>query len=132
MRIDVGFTEDKYARVRDWLLSALEIAPGPFDEAEMLERLRSNDWHLLTTENSACVLQTCIFQGEKIANVLVLGGKRNGSLREIMRAITILSDHLREQNFAKLVGTPRQEFHAFLLKNGFSKKEQELQKELQA
>jgi hypothetical protein len=134
MTVAVGFSEDNYLRVRFWLLSALEIAPGPFDEAEMLERLRSNDWHLLTTENSACVLQTCIFEGEKIANVLVIGGKRNGSLREIMRAHVILCDHLREQNFTKIMGTPRKEFRRFLIKNGFTEAQEkdELQKELHA
>ena len=125
-----GFSEDEYSRVRDWLVAALVLSPDVFSEAEMLENLRSNEWHLLTTENAACVLQLCEIDGERIANVLAIGGKIGGSLREIMKAHTVVCDFLRAQNFTQLVGEPRAEWAAILNRNGFRQKGSEYIKEL--
>lgn len=110
----IGFTESEYARVRDWLVAAIDTSPDVISESTLLEKLRFNEWQLLTTENAACVLQLCEHEGEKIANVILLGGKRNGSLREIMGTHVVLCDFLRERKFTKLVGTPRKEWHQFL------------------
>lgn len=126
----IGYTEDEYSRVRDWLLSALTIAPGPFDEVELIEKLRYGDWELITTENAACVIQFCEFDGERIANVLLIGGRIGGSLREIMTAYSVLCDYLSTQKFAKLCGTPRTEWHRFLLKYGFEQQGKEFIKRL--
>ncbi|MDE3821795.1 hypothetical protein I7F13_05035 [Sinorhizobium meliloti] len=126
----IGFTESEYARVRDWLVAAIDTNPDVISEGTLLEKLRFNEWQLLTTENAACVLQLCEHEGEKIANVILLGGKRNGSLREIMGTHVVLCDFLRERKFTKLVGTPRKEWHQFLKKNGFKQQENEFIKEL--
>lgn len=128
--IGFGFSEGEYSRVRDWLISAFEASPAVFDEAEMLDKLRSNEWHFLTTHNAACVLQIDEIDGERFANVLLLGGKKNGSLREIMDAHLVLCKVLQQNGFAYISGEPRKEFHAFLLKNGFEQKEKEFKKRL--
>lgn len=125
-----GFTEEEYSRVRDWLMSAFYAGPCPFDEAELLEKLRSGEWHLLTIENAACVLQLCEYEGDRIAVVLLLGGRKNGSLRDIMRASLVLSDYLAKIGFNYIVGEPRKEFHKFLKRNGFEQKEKEFKKRL--
>ncbi len=128
--MNLGFTEEEYFRVRDWLMSAILISDGQFDEAEMLERLRAKDWHLITTEHAACVLEFCEIDGERIANILVIGGEIGASLREIMKAHFVLCAYLRTQNFTKLVGQPRKEWHRFLLNYGFEQEQQEWIKRL--
>jgi len=128
--MNVGFSESEYARVRDWLVSALVTAPGPFDEAEMLDKLRSGEWLLVTTPNAGCVLQFFEQDGEKAANVLVIGGKIGGSLREVMVAFQAVCVALRQMNFTYLCGTPRPEFHKYLIKNGFERAGKELIKRL--
>lgn len=128
--MQMGFSEDEYARVRGWLLSAFDASPAVFDETEMLEKLRNNEWHLVSADHCACVLELCKYEGEWIANVLLLGGEKNRSLKEIMRCIDVLSRFLCDQGFAKLVGQPRKEFHKLLILNGFEKKEEELIKRL--
>lgn len=128
--MNLGFTEEEYARVRNWLMSAILISDGQFDEAEMLERLRAKDWHLITTEHAACVLELCEIDGEQIANILVIGGAIGASLREIMKAHFVLCAYLRTQNFTKLVGEPRQGWHRFLLKFGFEQHGKEFIKRL--
>ncbi|MDA5636547.1 MULTISPECIES: hypothetical protein [Agrobacterium] len=74
--MQMGFTEEEYTRVRGWLLSAFERTPAVFNEAEMLEKLRKNEWHLVTADRSACVLELCKYEGEWIANVLLLAGEK--------------------------------------------------------
>lgn len=125
-----GFSDEEYSRVRGFLFSAFDASPCVFDEAEMLEKLRSGEWHLLTTEHAAAVLQFGEINGELFANVLLLGGKRGGSLREIMRANLVLCEVLQRNGFAYIVGEPRKEFHAFLLKNGFEQEQKEFKKRL--
>lgn len=115
-----GYSDEEYARVRDWLLSALIKAPGPFDEAEMLDNLRSGQWLLVTTENGASVLEFFVDEnGDNAANVLVVGGKIGGSLRELMALQESVCDALQSMNFAYIVGQPRKEWHGFLPKFGF-------------
>jgi hypothetical protein len=126
----VGFDEDEYARVRGWLLSALEIAPGPFDEAELLRKLRADHWHLVTTDHAACVLELCRIDGELIANVLLLGGEKGKALREILTAQKRFCEFLKHEGFTKLVGTPRKEFHKILKAHGFEQEQKELVKRL--
>ncbi|KQY14704.1 hypothetical protein ASD31_09180 [Rhizobium sp. Root482] len=127
----VGFSEEEYLRVRGWLVSAIEVNPDKITESQLLDKLRSGDWHLITIENAACVLQCCICEGEKIANILLVGGEKNQSLRSIMKAHSVLCDHLRKMDFAKLVGQPRKEFHAYLKRNGFAEAQnQDFEKEL--
>lgn len=128
--MNLGFTEEEYSRVRDWLLSAFEAGPCPFDEATLLANLRSGEWHLLTIENAACVLQLCEYEGDRIAVILLLGGRKNGSLKDIMRASLALCDYLKKMNFAYIVGEPRKEFHAFLKRNGFEQEQKEFRKRL--
>lgn len=128
--MNLGFTEEEYSRVRDWLMSALDAGPCAFDEAELLDKLRSGEWHLLTIENAACVLQLCEYEGERIAVVLLLGGRKGGSLKDIMRASLVLSDYLKKMKFTYIVGEPRKEFHAFLKKNGFEQEQKEFKKRL--
>lgn len=130
--MNLGFSEEEYLRVRGWLMSALEYTPDLFTEAEILANLRSNEWHLLTTENAACVVQLGEFEGERFANVLLLGGKKNGSLREIMRAHVVFISFCERLGIKKIMGTPRKEFRRFLIKNGFTEAQEkdELQKEL--
>lgn len=126
----VGFDEDEYARVRGWLLSALEIAPGTFDEAELLHRLRTEQWHLITTDHVATVLELCRIDGELIANVLLLGGEKGKALRELIPALKELCEFLKHEGFTKLVGTPRKEFHKILKAHGFEQEQKELVKRL--
>jgi hypothetical protein len=125
-----GFSEAEYSRVRDWLISAIDANPGLITEAELIANLRSYEWHLLTSENAACVLQMCIYDGEQIANVLLIGGEKNKALREILACGEVFYDYLRAQNFTKLVGTARKGFHNILKKAGFKQEQEELQKEL--
>lgn len=117
--MNVGYSDAEYERVRDWLISALLIAPGPFDETEMRDKLRSGEWLLVTTPNAGCVLEFFETDGEKAANILVIGGKIGGSLREIMTACDAVCNALRQMNFAYICGTPRREFHKYLIKFGF-------------
>ncbi|KAA3511613.1 hypothetical protein [Agrobacterium rosae] len=124
------FSEQEYERVRAWLLSAFDASPAVFDEAEMLEKLRKNEWYLVTADRSACVLELCKYEDEWIANVLLLGGEKNNSLKEIMRCQITLCRFLKDQGFTKLVGQPRKEFHKLILKHGFEKKEEEFIKRL--
>ncbi|NSY48319.1 hypothetical protein G6M01_07310 [Agrobacterium tumefaciens] len=128
--MQMGFSEEEYARVRSWLLSAFERTPAVFDEDEMLEKLRKSEWHLVTADRSACVLELCKYEGEWIANVLLLGGEKNKSLKEIMQCQVALCRFLKDQGFTKLVGTPRPEWHKLILKNGFEKQEEEFIKRL--
>lgn len=125
-----GFSEEEYCRVRSWLIAAIDVNPGIIRESDLLTNLRSNEWHLLTSENAACVIQFCVCDSEKTANILLIGGEKNKSLREIMACAERLYEYLRTENFTRLTGTPRKEFHAFLKKNGFIEKQKELQKEL--
>ncbi|WP_276118286.1 hypothetical protein [Pararhizobium qamdonense] len=104
--------------------------PDVFNEAELLLNLQTNEWHLLTTENAACVLQLGEFDDERFANVLLLGGKKNGSLREIMRAHLVFCDFCKTLGITKITGQPRKEFHRFLLRNGFKQKQEDFEKEL--
>ncbi|WP_455918664.1 hypothetical protein [Ensifer canadensis] len=128
--MNVEFTEEEYTRVRGWLLSALAIAPGPFDEAEMLANLRSGNWHLVTTEHVGCVLELCRIDGEMIANVLLLGGERGKALKEVIQAKEELCAFLGFMGFVKLVGTPRKEFYKVLKAQGFEQEQEELIKRL--
>lgn len=128
--MQMGFTEQEYARVRVWLLSAFERTPAVFDEDEMLEKLRNNEWHLVTGDHFSAVLELCKFEGEWIANILLLGGEKNKSLKEIMRSQIIFCRFLKDQGFTKLVGTPRREWHKLILKHGFEKQKEEFIKRL--
>ncbi|MEB2843809.1 hypothetical protein [Endobacterium cereale] len=128
--MNLGFSEEEYDRVRDWLMSAILISDGQFDEAEMLDRLRAKDWHLITTDHAACVLEFCEIDGERIANILVIGGEIGASLREIMIAYSLVCDALRAMKFSYISGQPRKEWHRFLLKYGFEKQKDELIKRL--
>ncbi|AYD00915.1 hypothetical protein [Neorhizobium sp. NCHU2750] len=119
--IELGYSPERYARVRDWLLSAFKVAPAVFTEAEMIDKLQSGEWHLITTDNAACVLQFFEKDGEKAANILVIGGKIGAALREIMIAHFAVCDMLRHDNFSYIVGEPRKEWHRFLLKYGFER-----------
>jgi hypothetical protein len=123
----IAFSEAEYARVRDWLMSALLRVPGVFDEAELLEKLRAGEyWFLVTTEHSAGVLELVRIDGELIANVLLVGGERGKALREILAAIRQLRVFLASNGFVKMVGTPRKEFHNILKANGFEEEQEEL------
>lgn len=126
----IGFTEDEYQRVRDWLLSAIAHDPTKITEETLLEKLRSDEWKLVTTEHAASVLQLCTVDGEKIANVLLIGGEKNKSLREIMKAHLVVGYYLKALGYTKIVGQPRKEFNAVLQRNGFQKGQEELFKEL--
>lgn len=117
-----GYSDEEYARVRDWLLSALIKAPGPFDEAEMLDNLRSGQWLLVTTENGASVLEFFVDEnGDNAANVLVVGGKIGGSLRELMALQEAVCDALRTLGFRYIMGEPRPEWHRILVRFGFER-----------
>ncbi|WP_234839266.1 hypothetical protein [Sinorhizobium medicae] len=126
-----GFTEEEYTRVRGWLLSALEIAPGPFDEAELLVKLRAEVWHLVTADHAASVVELVRIDGELIGNVLLIGGEKGKALREIIPAQKQFCEFLRHEGFTKLVGTPRKEFHNILKAQGFEQEHKELVKRLQ-
>lgn len=128
--MNIGFTEQEYSRVRNWILAAFKVAPAVFTEAEMLDKLRSNEWHLVTTEHAACVLQFFEEDGRKAANIIVIGGVQNGSLREIMQAHFVLCDALRNTDFSYIVGEPRKEWHRYLLKFGFEQHGKEFIKRL--
>ncbi len=122
-----GYSDEEYARIRPYLLAAFDASPTVFNEAEMLEELRAGNWLLVTTENAACVMQ--FFEdenGEKAANILLLGGKIGGSLREIMVAMEAVCSALRQMNFAYICGTPRPEFAKYLLGKGFEQARKEL------
>ena len=92
----------------------------------MLDKLRSGDWLLVTTDNAACVLEFFEEGGEKAANILLIGGRIGGSLREIMVAMEAVCSALRQMNFAYLCGSPRPEFAKYLLNRGFEKAGKEL------
>ena len=125
------FDEGEYARVRKWLLSALEIAPGPFDEAELLVKLRAGEtWFLVTTDHAASVVELVRIDGDLIANVLLIGGERGKALREIISAQKQFCEFLKSEGFTKLVGTPRKEFHTILKAEGFEQEQEELAKRL--
>lgn len=67
----------------------------------------------------------------RAANILVIGGVENGSLREIMTAYEKLSEALRYLGFSYLTGQPRKEWHRFLIsKYGFEQQGTALFKEL--
>lgn len=116
-----GYSNEEYARIRPYLLAAFDASPAVFTEAEMLDKLRSGDWLLVTTDNAACVLEFFEQDGEKAANILLIGGKIGGSLREIMVAMEAVCSALRQMNFAYICGSPRPEFAKYLLRNGFEK-----------
>ncbi|MCK3776218.1 hypothetical protein MZK49_05675 [Ensifer sesbaniae] len=122
--INVGFSEEEYVRVRGWLLSALELSPDVFSEAELLGNLRSEKWHLITTEHAATVFEFYRIDGELNANVLLLGGEKGKALREILAAQKRFGEFLKSEGFTKIVGTPRKEFHKILKANGFEEQEQ--------
>lgn len=124
--IKTGYSDEEYARIRPYLLAAFDASPAVFTEAEMIEQLRSGNWLLVTTDNAACVLEFFEEDGAKAANVLLLGGKIGGSLREIMVALEAVCSALRQMNFAYLCGTPRPEFAKYLLRKGFEKAGKEL------
>lgn len=121
-----GYSDEEYARIRPYLLAAFDASPAVFTEAEMLDKLRSGDWLLVTTDNAACVLEFFEEDGEKAANILLIGGKIGGSLREIMVAMEAVCSALRQMNFAYLCGSPRPEFAKYLLRKGFEKAGKEL------
>lgn len=124
--IRTGYSDEEYARVRPYLLAAFDASPAVFTEAEMLDKLRSGDWLLVTTDNAACVLEFFEEDGEKAANILLIGGKIGGSLREIMAAMEAVCSALRQMNFAYLCGSPRPEFAKYLLRKGFVEVRREL------
>lgn len=128
--MQMGFSEEEYERVRAWLLSVFEREGAAFDEAEMLEMLRENKWYLVTGDRFAAVLELFKFEGEWIANILLLGGEKNNSLKEILRCQGVFCRFLKDQGFVKLVGTPRREWHKLILKHGFEKQEEEFIKRL--
>ena len=123
--MNVGFSEEEYERVREWIVSAITLGPAYFTEEEMLGHLRSEKWHLITTPHSATVLEMYRDNGELIANALVMGGHKGKALREILPATKRLGEFLKTLGFVKLIGTPRKEFYRVLQANGFEKQEQE-------
>lgn len=125
-----GYTEEEFERVKPYLISALEKVPGIIDESQLFENIKAGHWHLLTAEKSAAVLEFIEIEGELIANVLVIGGEKNKSLKEIMKCYSTLAIVLREQGFSKIVGQPRKEWNKYLIKNGFCQKGNEFIKEL--
>lgn len=129
--MNIGFSQKEYQRVREWLMTALEMTPDIFSEVELLEKLQSNEWILITTEHSACVLQTYEEGEQKNANVLLVGGKRGGSLRELMTVLTVVSDLLKRNGYSRIVGQPRKEWHKYLTsKHGFKEQQKEYYREL--
>lgn len=119
----VGYSIEEYERVRSHLLRAFDASPAVFTEAEMLDKLRNGDWLLITTEHAACVLEFFEEDGEKGANILLIGGKIGGSLREIMAAMNAVCAALRQMDFDYICGCPRPEFAKYLKRNGFEQAE---------
>jgi hypothetical protein len=126
-----GFSEDTYLNVRDWLLSGMKPNPAIISEGELLDNLRSFEWHLLVSDHFACVLQVFISEGNLIANILLIGGEKNKSLSEILDRAELLYEFLRDENFAKIVCQPRPGFHKILKMKGFKQTtKQDFEKEL--
>lgn len=122
-----GYSDEEYARIRPYLLAAFEASPAVFSEAEMIEQLRSGNWLLVTTDNASCVLEFFEEDGEKAANVLLVGGKKNGSLRELMLLLRSTATALKKMRFSYICGSPRPEFSKYLLNNqGFEEAGKEL------
>ncbi|AYD01741.1 hypothetical protein [Neorhizobium sp. NCHU2750] len=120
--MNIGYSDEEYARVRDWLCAAFQYGPSFFTEAEMVEKMRSGEWLLVTTPNGAAVLHFFVDEdGHSAANVLIVGGKIGGSLRELMALQEAACSALRQMNFSYICGEPRKEWHRFLLKFGFEK-----------
>ena len=128
--MNLKFDEAEYARVRDWLLAAFAIAPAVFTEDEMIEKLRSNEWILLTTDNGAAVLQFFHDGEDWAANVIVVGGKIGGSLRELMALQEQVCDALRKMGFSYIQGEPRARWTRILLKSGWQQHERIFSKRL--
>ncbi|WP_037454273.1 hypothetical protein [Sinorhizobium fredii] len=124
-----GFSEEEYARVRSWLLSAFNDR-CTFNESELLENLRSNFWLLVTTEHAASVIEIVDNDGELYANVLLLGGQKGKALREIIPAHETLCEFLKVEGFTKVLGTPRKELYRVLKINGFKEEQEKLIKRL--
>lgn len=127
--MNMGFSEQEWARVRDWLMLALARNPV-MTEAEIVERLQREDWHLLSTEHAACIMELSIIDGEKVATVHLIGGEKNRALREIIVGYFAVCSWLRIEGFSRISGHPRKGFEALLKRLGFQKSEQELSKEL--
>lgn len=129
--IKTGYSDEEYERIRPYLLAAFDASPAVFTEAEMIEQLRSGNWLLVTTDNAACVLEFFEEDGEKAANVLLVGGKKNGSLRELMALLRSAETALKAMGFAYICGSPRPEFTKYLLKNkGFEEVGKEIRKRI--
>lgn len=129
--MNVGYSDEEYERIRPYLLAAFDASPAVFTEAEMLEKLRSGEWLLITTDHAACVLEFFELDGEKAANILLIGGRIGGSLREIMTAMNAVCVALRQMDFAYICGSPRPEFAKYLLNRGFEKAGKEIRLRLQ-
>lgn len=129
--MNIGFTEAEYSRVRNWLLSAIAVDPSIIDEAILLDKLRVDEWHLVTTDHAAAVLQFYPDDdGKTVCKVLLIGGEKGKALREIMRAYQALSAFFQEHNFSKITGNPRQEWASILSKYKFEKNGKEYFREL--
>jgi hypothetical protein len=127
--MNMGFTEQEWSRVRGWLLPALARNPV-MPEEEIVARLRDGDWHLLSTEHAAAILELSIFDGEKVATIHLIGGEKHKAMREIIVAYSAVCSWLRIEGFTRIAGHPRKGFEALLKRLGFQKSEQELFKEL--
>lgn len=118
----VGYSADEYARVRGWINQTLFVVPGTFSEPELHAKLRCGEWMMITTDHSVSILEFFEIDGERAANVLIIGGQIGSSFRELMGVFETVCITLKSMGFAFICGTPRAEFHKYLIhKHGFER-----------
>jgi len=84
-RVDiVSEFKTEYARVKDWLKTALHTQIGGGDENKLLSGLGTQRYQLWTSENAACVTELCKVDGVDVCLLYLVAGERGSALAEVL------------------------------------------------
>ncbi len=122
----------EYERVRPWVLNTLWYENSGMTEREVMAAIGSRRLILITSENAYALVSFChsddhsgfasAFDLEdegKFALMHLVGGRMNGSLREITDLIPDVENYVRGHGYSRLVAVGRKGWKRVLEANGF-------------
>lgn len=120
-RVDiVSEFHTEYARVKDWLLEALDRQIGETDEKRLLSGLGTGKYVLWTSENAACVTEKCTVDGVTVCLLYLVAGKHHSALDEVLGdGQSVVEQWAKENGCKGFYGVGRAEWKRVLAPHGF-------------
>lgn len=110
----------EYARVRDWLIAALQVQLLDGDERKLLSGLGTGKYQLWTSDRAACVTELCKVDNNDVCLLYLVAGETNNALEDILgEGQKAVEDFAKANGCKGFYGIGRPEWKHVLKPHGF-------------